>query len=653
MARLPSVADLGNRPVPVSNRQVASVRNADAVGEAVSQVGDQLQTYGNQQLEKQDKLDYATAKTSLLSADINMRQQLQNDPDYATYEQRYNEAMGKARQAALSQIKNSSDRRAFEIDTQLDTARGLSEVRDLAQKKQTATEIGNGLSSLDELRAAARNAPDDETRVQSVKTAGQIIQGMIAKGMDPIKAAQLKDEWGSGYAAGQVSSKIDQGDYAGARTTMKSLQGFLSDEAFISLNHQLDGAENDQKRLGDIDAVMAGGRSTAAPASVPSIITSLFPNAHITSLQRSPAEQAALIAQGATKARNSYHLTGNAADVRPIPGVTFQQYVAGLKSAGVNVVEAIDETHQGTGPHWHVAWQNGRVGTPPQNTDQAVSMYRSLHPDATAEDISKARSEFATRFEVTKQAKDQREETAVETAQQLLVNNGGNWFSLPPSVRAMVPAKYHDDMISFGNSLRSGQKPATDPNTYVKLSEMAATHPAQFAALNPIQYRNSLDDGDWEKMVAERNRILGKADSQTDAASIATVRSVIDPLRKAKGLTTIGLNPNLSSDVPKIEAINGRVYNLEKTLLHDIQIWQQNNPGKKPGAEDIQKMADRRMIAFTQGDNEMFGFEAKGEGQVHIPQPDFDRISKLMAPILGRQPSGTEVYAAYLAEARQ
>jgi len=280
-------------------------------------------------------------------------------------------------------------------------------------------------------------------------------------------------------------------------------------------------------------------------------------------------------------------------------------------------------------------------------------MYRKIHPDATAEDISKARSEFATRFEVAKQAKDQREETAVETAQQLLVNNGGNWFSLPPSVRAMVPAKYHDDMISFGNSLRSGQKPATDPNTYVKLSEMAATHPAQFAALNPIQYRNSLDDGDWEKMVAERNRILGKTDSQTDAASIATVRSVIDPLRKAKGLTTIGLNPNRSEDVPKIEAINGRVYNLEKTLLHDIQIWQQNNPGKKPGAEDIQKMADRRMIAFTQGDNEMFGFEAKGEGQVHIPQPDFDRISKLMTPILGRQPSGTEVYAAYLAEARQ
>jgi len=651
MARLPSVADLGNRPVPVSNRQVASVRNADAVGEAVSQLGDQVQSYGNQQLEKQDKLDYATAKTSLISADINMRQQLQNDPDYATYEQRYNEAMGKAREAALSQIKSGQDRRAFEIDTQLDVARGLSEVRDLAQKKQTAVKIGNGLNSLNELRATLRNAPDDATRVQGIKTAGEMIQGMIANGMDPIKAAQLKDEFSSGYAAGQISSKIDQGDYVGARATMKSLQGYLSDDAFISLNHQLDGAENDQKRLGDIDAVMAGGHSTAPPASVPSLVSTLFPGVVITDTVRDPRS-----ALGRANP-NSYHISGHAIDVRAIPGLTFEQYVDRLKSAGVNIVEAIDEykhpSKHATGPHWHVAWKNGTVGSPPQDTEQAVSMYRSMHPDAAAEDISKARSEFATRFEVAKQAKDQREETAVETAQQLLVNNGGNWFGLPPSVRAMVPAKYHDDMINFGNALRSGQKPATDPNAYVKLSEMAATHPAQFAALNPIQYRNSLDDGDWEKVVAERNRILGKANDPTDVASIATVRSVIDPLRKAKGLTTIGLNPNRSSDVPKIEAINGRVYNLEKSLLHDIQIWQQNNPGKKPGAEDIQKMADRRMIAFTQGDNELFGFEAKGEGTVHIPQPDFDRITKLMTPILGRQPTGTEVYAAYIAEARQ
>lgn len=57
-------------------------------------------------------------------------------------------------------------------------------------------------------------------------------------------------------------------------------------------------------------------------------------------------------------ARNSWHLQrGKAVDVRPIPGMTFNQLVDQYRRAGWTIHEALDETKstRGTGPHWHIA----------------------------------------------------------------------------------------------------------------------------------------------------------------------------------------------------------------------------------------------------------------------------------------------------------
>jgi soluble lytic murein transglycosylase len=55
----------------------------------------------------------------------------------------------------------------------------------------------------------------------------------------------------------------------------------------------------------------------------------------------------------------SFHVQTRAAiDARPIPGMTFEQYVKGYRDAGYAIIEARDEvknpSKHATGPHWHV-----------------------------------------------------------------------------------------------------------------------------------------------------------------------------------------------------------------------------------------------------------------------------------------------------------
>lgn len=80
---------------------------------------------------------------------------------------------------------------------------------------------------------------------------------------------------------------------------------------------------------------------------------SVYPGLHITDNIR-PADSAL----GRTNP-SSWHVQSNAAiDARPVPGMTFDQYVAGYRAKGYKILEARDEvtnpSAHATGPHWHV-----------------------------------------------------------------------------------------------------------------------------------------------------------------------------------------------------------------------------------------------------------------------------------------------------------
>lgn len=86
-----------------------------------------------------------------------------------------------------------------------------------------------------------------------------------------------------------------------------------------------------------------------------SVIESLFPEAEITEDIRDPNSPLG------RKNPNSKHIdTDGAVDLRPIPGVTFEEFIGSLEAEGYQIIEAIDEVNNpsghATGPHWHVVF---------------------------------------------------------------------------------------------------------------------------------------------------------------------------------------------------------------------------------------------------------------------------------------------------------
>lgn len=83
-----------------------------------------------------------------------------------------------------------------------------------------------------------------------------------------------------------------------------------------------------------------------------------FPGLRVTSTDRTPAQQAELVASGATRARNSQHLSGTGIDVVLPKNISTAQVRNFLSQQGVNpgefLLESGNGAGQGTGAHLHI-----------------------------------------------------------------------------------------------------------------------------------------------------------------------------------------------------------------------------------------------------------------------------------------------------------
>jgi hypothetical protein len=195
---------------------------------------------------------------------------------------------------------------------------------------------------------------------------------------DPVEKARINDRiialTGSLRELGQSDVEVDsmlediQFDIGTADEYTLSVQNtpVVMDWAAKSIDVQdlslalnwLDGVNT----TGTISGTVTGGvqKVEATQDYVQKKLKALFPKVIITSGER--AENHPLSIQNPKSPHNVVN-GGRAIDVAPIPGVTFDEYVATLKRAGINVVQAIDETtpeamkkYGSTGPHWHFSF---------------------------------------------------------------------------------------------------------------------------------------------------------------------------------------------------------------------------------------------------------------------------------------------------------
>lgn len=254
MPRLPDLNDLGARPVPISRRGIATVRNADAIGEAVSGLGKTISKTGDDLLEKQDKFETGLAKSAILTADAKAREVLADDPDYGTYDKRYREQMKAATAAAGKLIRSSSARQQFAVDAANDVERGAAALSALAVTKRRDAEQGALAEGLDGLRLAARNAPDEAASTAVIANANSLIASAKDKGtITALRAVEMRQGFVSDHVEDQFMMRYNQGDVDGAKAYLDQHRSFLDWQRANQLDSMLKGALEFRQRESDAD----------------------------------------------------------------------------------------------------------------------------------------------------------------------------------------------------------------------------------------------------------------------------------------------------------------------------------------------------------------------------------------------------------------
>jgi len=98
----------------------------------------------------------------------------------------------------------------------------------------------------------------------------------------------------------------------------------------------------------------SGGRVNARPvADASSIAKSIYPGVQITQNRRDPNSSL-----GKANPKSWHNHSGAAIDVRPVKGMSFNDFVSGFRAKGYKIIEAIDEvahpSKHATGAHWHI-----------------------------------------------------------------------------------------------------------------------------------------------------------------------------------------------------------------------------------------------------------------------------------------------------------
>lgn len=270
MPRLPDVDTLGARPVPRSRRSIASNPRAGAVGDAVSGLGNELAGIGGRMFEKEDRLAYAAAKTAMLKADVATRQELENDPDYETWETRYTDRMTTAREQAAGLIRSKSDRALFEEDAGLDIVRGNAALSGAANARRRDARLAVGMDALSALSDVGQDASDDATREATIANANEIIAGMVERGdIDAVRAGELSRGWVQSYIVQRAETMQQAGDIDGAAAFIDVNAGRLDPSTETRLRRQVGEAAEHRETLTLAEEFVHGASPVVSTPAAP------------------------------------------------------------------------------------------------------------------------------------------------------------------------------------------------------------------------------------------------------------------------------------------------------------------------------------------------------------------------------------------------
>ena len=163
MATLPQVTDYGSRVKLSSNRIDLPGQGEMAVANALERAAGTFVDMAIQHKEKDDALSYSNAKNDYLIADIQEREKLQDDQDFATHDERYRVAMRGHYDRLFPTVRSKRDQSLFDAEARLMNERGSVAVGDNSRTKEIDWNVAKWQQNGIDTEAVIMSASDAQT----------------------------------------------------------------------------------------------------------------------------------------------------------------------------------------------------------------------------------------------------------------------------------------------------------------------------------------------------------------------------------------------------------------------------------------------------------------------------------------------------------
>lgn len=201
MARIPDATQIQRRDIG-SGGAVTSLRPSP-VGEAVAGVGDIIRQEALQRHEQKTRYRAAQAESEFLIGKTKLEGTLEEDQDYETMPERYQQAMDELLGQTAEQISDPALRQEFLAKQQLRIAQGTEKIKNLALNKETDAERANIEQRLADLREVVIKGGGQE----AMEGASGIIEEAVELGYyGREEAGEVMREWKASAAQGWVES---------------------------------------------------------------------------------------------------------------------------------------------------------------------------------------------------------------------------------------------------------------------------------------------------------------------------------------------------------------------------------------------------------------------------------------------------------------
>ncbi|API59516.1 hypothetical protein BSL82_09505 [Tardibacter chloracetimidivorans] len=183
-----------------------SVRNAGAVGDALSDVGQTVANTGFEMQEAEDQLQAARARSQYLTEKIALDSEVEQDQDHETLEKRYTERLNKIGQTTAQMIRSPRARALYEQDIKTDAARGMATIKShVFTKKKDAGRAGLA-ETMQTNREAALASPNEADATALLESTTQAITAAREAGYISVQEeVSQRQQFVESYAKGRLT----------------------------------------------------------------------------------------------------------------------------------------------------------------------------------------------------------------------------------------------------------------------------------------------------------------------------------------------------------------------------------------------------------------------------------------------------------------